>query len=186
MRSFVLAAPCATCPFRKDKAFPLRPAAREQIAASLAQGLTFYCHNTVDYDVDDDQEPNVGASQHCAGAAKSLMLSGGTTQMMRISERLGGVRLDELEERGPEVWPLDEWRRLNEEGTELDEYEVETCVNCDPGCLAPVGFLGNSGAVMRGTESADGVCEECGEPLCSNCADDQGLCAMCSEWTDED
>lgn len=184
MKSFVLHAPCKTCPFRKDKPFYLAPGRRREIAEALQGGDTFYCHDTVQYDDDLEDPPDVHGSQHCAGAAKSIMLSGGTTQMMRIDERLGGIRLDELEKRGPEVWPLDEWQKLNPEGTELEEEDILTCVNCDSGCLAPAGTIGSGGAILSGTESADGECAECGEPLCSNCADDQGFCYSCSEEED--
>lgn len=189
--SIILQTPCATCPFRKDRNFFLYPSRRQEIAQALLEGAAFSCHNTVHWDEDDpeagDESYDHGKTKHCAGAAKSLMLSGGTTQMMRIAERLGDIDLEQLEDRGPEVWPLDEWQRLNDAGTEIeDDEEIAVCETCNPGCLAPAGTLGNSGAILTGTESADGECAECGTPLCSNCADDQGLCYMCTEEEEQE
>ena len=65
--------------------------------------------------------------------------------------------------------------------TQVDEEaEVETCAVSDSGCLAPAGWLG-------GTVAADGRCEACGDPVCSNCRHgEDGPCFDClpedEEW----
>jgi len=65
------------------------------------------------------------------------------------------------------------------------------CAKCPfrsdvPGCLAPAGWL-EGGSVVRGTTSADGECPTCGEPVCSECADENGRCESCAdEWGDEE
>lgn len=190
MTRVVTAAPCANCPFRKDVPIYLRSGRREEIARGLIDGHTFHCHATVDYD-DEGDGHETSESVQCAGAAKALMLSGGTTQMMRIGERLGLVDLDKVAERGAEVWSLADWVRLAERSTGDDpvftDDEVNPCGTVDEGCLAPAGYMGSGGAVISGTESADGECPECGEPVCSNCADAYGHCGTCHSYhQDED
>lgn len=191
----ISAAPCAKCPFRKDVPIYLRLDRRREIARALVGGGGFPCHATVNYDLDEDEgwdsEPDASNASMCAGAAKSLMLDGGTTNHMRVAERLGLVDLDAVAERGSEVWSLAEWQTLAEGATTDDpapaddDEEVETCSTVNAGCLAPAGYAGFNGGVAYGTEPADGECASCGEPLCSNCADTEGRCSMCTEEEDD-
>jgi hypothetical protein len=190
----VVKAPCAKCPFRKDVPIYLRRGRRQEIAEALVEGGDFPCHATVDYSEDGEGTESGSGGATCAGAAKAIMAAGGTTQLMRIAERLGAADLDDVAVRGAEVWDLDDWTRLAEGSTgdapvwEVggEDGEVRACCTVDDGCLAPAGFLSSSGAVVRGSEEADGECVECGEPLCSNCADPEGLCSMCRDWSEDD
>lgn len=189
----MVATPCTSCPFRKDKPIYLRRGRRAEIAQALLSGQSFWCHGTVDYDGDEDEwgevEPNTANAKMCAGAEKALMAIGQSSQMGRIAERLGLVDLDRQEARGAEVWDLHEWQRLNEGATadnpegDGDDDEGEPCGTVGPNCIAPAGFL-VGGGVVEGTEAADSECTECGEPLCSECADAQGRCGLCTEEED--
>lgn len=193
MKTVMTKVPCKLCPFRRDVPIYLRRDRRAEIALSLANGETFWCHSTVDYDAEyeDDEEGSTGDttdSLECIGAAKALLLNGGSTQSMRIADRLGLVDLDAVEAAPVEVWSLSEWQRLAEGATRDDlaaEEEVETCSVVDTGCLAPAGFLGSGGGVVLGTEPADDECSECGEPVCSACLPESGICPNC-EWNSFD
>ena len=94
--NFKLKRPCAKCPFRSDKVFPLHPGRTEDILNGLLRGGTFACHETVDYDnqPDDDEDGDsfhvsTDGEQHSAGAAILLEKMNAPNQMMRIAERLG-------------------------------------------------------------------------------------------------
>ena len=112
--------------------------------------------------------------------------------MSRIAERLGMIDLDAQIETGPEVWDLNTWMTLAEGATgddpkvDEEEGEVETCSVSASGCYAPAGYLGSGGAVIYGTEAADGTCESCGDPVCSNCRHgDDGPCFNCLDEDEE-
>lgn len=190
MSAVISAAPCAKCPFRKDVPVYLRRDRRREIARSLVDGGGFSCHASIDYDVEEDEDPDDSNAVMCAGAAKSIMLDGGTTQNMRVAERLGLANLDTVAERGPEVWSLAEWQTLGEGATgddpaEDEEEEVETCNTVEDGCLAPAGYGGFNGGIAYGTEPADGRCAECDDPLCTACGGEAMLCIMCREEDDD-
>lgn len=188
----ITAAPCAKCPFRKDVPIYLRRGRRAEIARALLTGGDFACHATVDYNTGEDEDGvavvDTSGSSMCAGAAKALLQDGTTSNWMRVAERLGMADLDRTAERGPDVWGMTEWQTLPEGATasnpegdeEDDEPEGETCGTVNAGCLAPAGYA-TGGGIVYGTEVADGACTLCGEALCSNCADSQGRCGMCSE-----
>lgn len=195
MAPVITAAPCAKCPFRKDVPIYLRRERRVEIAGSLVGGSWFPCHATVDYSGDAGDEDDAdwtgdpsGASM-CAGAAKALMANGGTTNLMRVAERLGLVDLDRVEARGPDVWDLATWQQLAEGVTADDpekEEEVVTCSVVNENCLAPAGYGGMNGGVVLGIEPADGECRECGEGLCTECGGEEMLCTTCKPWDDDD
>lgn len=194
-RRAITAAPCAKCPFRRDVPIYLRADRRAEITDALADGASFPCHQTVRWNEDDDGEEwaDVEDGVECAGAQKALMDAGGSGQLARIAERLGMADLDQLAERGADVWSLNDWARLAEGSTgdnptwEVGDADgVSTCNTVNAGCLAPAGTLTPSGAVLEGREEADGECPTCGEGVCSNCADSAGRCSMCTEEPDED
>jgi len=179
--------PCAHCPFRKDVPIYLRQDRRSEIAKHIFNGGMFPCHETTKSVEDKEGEEyrtTTAKTVECAGSAKAVMAVGGTTQMMRISERLGLVNLDEIEANGPECWDLNTWPKLAEGATgdsETQAEAVETCHVVDSGCTAPAGFLGASSAVLDGTDWADFECEICGEWTCENCSDGAGHCNRCIE-----
>lgn len=194
-RQAITAAPCARCPFRQDVPIYLRADRREEITEALAYGQTFWCHGTVEWSEDDDgnEHPETADAVECAGAQKALIAAGGSSQLARVAERLGMADLDQVAERGPDVWSLNDWARLAEGSTaehpvwEVGDADgVVTCETVNAGCLAPAGHLTPSGAVLEGREAADGECPTCGEPVCSACADAAGLCAGCSEREEDD
>lgn len=183
----ILRAACAKCPFRKDVPIYLRAGRREQIARALTDGQPFWCHEYVEFDDDDENYEAPTTGPQCAGAVAALALDGGTTNLTRVEQRLG-FRTNDLT-RGPEVWALRDWPRVPEGATAEtwdpdDDTEVETCGTVEAGCLAPAGYMGAGGGIVYGTEAADGRCKMCEEPLCSNCADENGLCGMCRPWDD--
>lgn len=180
--------PCAKCPFRKDVPIYLRADRRQEIADAIFDGGDFSCHATVSYWEDDDGEcADTTDARICAGAVKALELCGGSMQMMRIAERLGGVR----EGHHPadsevEVWDLNDWMVIPEGATADTEVpDILTCETVGPYCLAPAGYLTLSGAAKVGTEEADDECAECGSPTCPNCLAEDGRCGNCADDEDD-
>jgi hypothetical protein len=107
--NFTMKKPCADCPFRSDKVFPLHPDRARSILDGLLSGGTFSCHKTVDYDrgdeddemEDDDCHIPSAEEQHCAGATILLEKLNRPNQMMRISERLGFYDRTKLDMEAP-------------------------------------------------------------------------------------
>ncbi len=86
---YALTKPCNNCPFLKKGGIPLHPTRVREIAGNKRG--EFACHKTT-VDVEDgegnsDREATEN-SQHCAGAL-IFHEKTGSTQMMRIAERLG-------------------------------------------------------------------------------------------------
>lgn len=102
--------PCDKCPFRTDIQPFLRKSRVEEIDQSLRHS-EFPCHQTIDYDAIEeyDDEENNGSlslydlnnSKHCAGALILLEKLGRSHQMMRISERFGDYKHEELDMNAP-------------------------------------------------------------------------------------
>lgn len=90
---FALRKPCAHCPFRADRPFPLHPERAQEFAEGLIHGGGFNCHKTVtfgDTDTDDDEvQINQENTNWCAGALITMEKSGVSNQQVRIAERLG-------------------------------------------------------------------------------------------------
>lgn len=97
-RYFGLKKPCAHCPFRADRVFPLHHERRVEIAADLMRGEEFVCHKTITY-LDDDSDDEDADTTHtatdqtharsCAGARETARRSGITSQPEQIARRLG-------------------------------------------------------------------------------------------------
>jgi hypothetical protein len=88
---FDLTKPCDQCPFRRGTPIRLTEARVHEIASTMlsAQGGTFPCHKTIDYDkFEDDGDLDPHAS-HCVGALVFAEKHRNRTQYMRIAERLG-------------------------------------------------------------------------------------------------
>ena len=94
-----LTRPCDNCPFRSDIRPYLRQARVRQILSDLFdRQASFACHKTT---IDDGEERAIAPdSQQCAGAM-ILMEPDASTQMMRISERLGVYDRDKLDMNSP-------------------------------------------------------------------------------------
>ena len=85
MNPFALVTPCADCPFLKKGAIRLRAARIEEIVACE---YPFYCHKTTRHD-DEGDAIATNDSVHCAGILIFHEKTGGSTNAMRIGERLG-------------------------------------------------------------------------------------------------
>lgn len=105
---------------------------------------------------------------------------GFATQMTRVSVALRSLDIDALDGSTIPWDTLDDWVLQGEE-----REEVETCNTVERNCLAPAGIMNPNGGISYGTEAADGECVECGEPLCSECADDEGYCGYCSQFEEK-
>lgn len=178
--------PCAECPFRSDVHPYLRGERVTEIAESLFRGDSFPCHKTVDFDEEDERVRNPDEVQ-CAGAEIFLAHQGRSTQMARISERLG-LPVAELDMEAPVFRSESEMR----EHHDPDSAEIETCSVVDDDCEAPAGMVA-FGGVISGREAAEFECYACGEPVCGPCSDvqewkpfgvsagEQRICRNCSD-----
>jgi hypothetical protein len=82
--------PCNNCPFRTDVKPYIRPERVIEIRDTMMKDQSsFPCHKTTDLDEDTQERLNTSGEQQCAGALIILEKNGGSTQLMRISERLG-------------------------------------------------------------------------------------------------
>lgn len=175
--------PCAKCPF-KDGHW-LHEDRRAEIAEGLRQDLSFYCHNSVDYEYEDEEGHSPGlitsSSHECIGAIVLADRDGFATQMTRMAAGLGMLDLDNLD--GSKIpWKgLDDWVYQGE-----DPPSVETCNTVGPNCIAPAGMLHPNGGISLGAEPADLDCPSCGEPVCSECVDAEGYCGFCHFDEDEE
>ena len=191
--NFDLVRPCPKCPFRQDIDGYLRGDRAREIAASLAGGGTFTCHQTT-VDAPEDDEDFGGEmvdgpkAQMCAGAMRALMQSGGPNQMMRIAERTGKLDTDKLDRTVP-VGSLIDFV-AHHSGEDLEEDPEECCSVVDAGCGHPAGVM-MEGTILPAEEKEPTTpCEGCGEYVCENCSDegDEGgrLCNVCLENEQED
>lgn len=104
--------PCPDCPFLVGSTFDesmCRARARE-IADSLSGGGMFPCHKTT-----TNGGAKSGREQWCVGALATMENQGGAhyNQMVRISERLGMLDLDQIEGLDLVHASLDEWVELH-------------------------------------------------------------------------
>jgi hypothetical protein len=94
---FDLKKPCDNCPFLKKGGIRLTQGRIQQIAGYMldSQGATFPCHKTT-IDTDEDGRAATPKSKHCAGALIFAEKNDNANQMMRIAERLGIYKPQEL------------------------------------------------------------------------------------------
>jgi hypothetical protein len=110
-----VARPCANCPFRREGGIRLRPGRIREILGVVTPdrgpGGTFPCHKTVNHDARDH-----ATELECAGALIFAYKQGTSTQMMRISERLGLMDPDLATGDHPEIFDdADEWLETAED-----------------------------------------------------------------------
>jgi hypothetical protein len=177
-KALIRATPCDNCPWRAefhgDDDY-LRPGRRAGILLSLQQGGFFPCHKTTVPDDNDSDMVPTADSVECAGSVLMMLREMDAPFVIRLVDK---AWIDEFLERndGVELWTYADVAADNGEAAD----DVEPCNTVDHGCLAPAGYM-TGGGVVHGTVSADGYCDECGEPLCSNCATDDGICPGCAD-----
>lgn len=196
--AFTLTSPCKKCPFRTDSDAYLRPERYSEIASSLNQGSDFVCHQTIDYNDDDEGESqaSIGSrSQMCAGAMATLEKQNTPTQSMRVAERMGLYDASKLED-APVYDSLAEWVKekagiptvTDENG---DTYEFGHCEVVSSRCADPAGMMIGGSAVsnpkLPTCNPLEDNCQSCGSMMCSECTseNDPTLCVECDEG-DED
>ena len=86
-KPYGMTTPCDNCPFRSDVKPYLTQIRVREIERSLVRA-EFPCHKTTKHD-DDGEHVRTEAEMHCAGALILMEKEGRSSQMMRISERLG-------------------------------------------------------------------------------------------------
>lgn len=150
-------APCANCPFLKKGGVRLTMARVEEIAGGvlMSQGRTFQCHKTLRK-----------KEQHCGGALIFAEKNGNATQMMRIAERLGLYKPDQL--KGREL-VFDTMADMMKTAVDYQEGTGEPCHVVDADCTAPAGYQTSSG-VAESAATAQYECHECCEPVCGECS----------------
>lgn len=186
-KRYVPTHPCAKCPFLatfKDDKDYLHRNRRPGIMRSVHAGGDFPCHETTVYDTDSDDMIPTSESKTCAGLTLVMLRAGyDPPGPLKYMERLGAFDAEAFVEANEhvETWSHDEACGLEDEPDE----EFEPCNTVGPYCIAPAGYM-EGDAVVRGTESADCICPCCGEPVCSECADDEtGHCGTCAEYEDD-
>lgn len=182
--NWVTRQPCANCPFRdNDLRASLGRERRAEIAQSLEAGDNFHCHATIDYSSGEDEgyvDPH--GSLSCSGAIAVLNRGGGSTQLQRIAERLGGQQATDP---GTELVPyadLEHWV-----GTGESLGTGEPCSVCGPSCEHPAGWGAGGGVSTNYVADAPHQCWGCAEPVCDACSvpnpdgTDTVLCDYCQE-----
>lgn len=101
--NFNLTRPCRDCPFRREGGIRLHRERAREIAKNtiLAQGASFPCHKTVDYDScseDGAPLPSDGES-YCAGAIAFGLNNRMLNQILRIAQRLGMWKSKDIKDR---------------------------------------------------------------------------------------
>lgn len=181
----VIPRPCAKCPWRatfKGDDDYLRPGRRAEIARALLDGGDFPCHETID---SDEYLPGDGTT--CSGAAL-VMLRAGHEGPLKFAMRLKMIDVEAFEAHNDalELWTLREALDELHDDDDVDDPEEGTCNTVEAGCEAPAGFM-TGGEVVHGDTLISTTCPGCGEFVCDNCSDDDGMCfGMCSEEEPDD
>lgn len=109
---FGLKAPCADCPFRKDKRFELGSRRRAEELAQVARSGGFDCHKTVDWEEDGPGQVKRNGTQKCAGATITAVKGGELPFLIRVALQLGHAPkgyLDDLDYDSALYDSLDAW-----------------------------------------------------------------------------
>lgn len=104
-----LTTPCANCPFRTDRHFPLSAERAAEIADNLRGGGDFPCHKTLDYDENGEADINGPRAQRCAGMLIVMEKSGVPNRIIQIAQRLGLYDPEKLDMAAPVYPTLDAW-----------------------------------------------------------------------------
>ncbi len=103
--------PCANCPFRADKRFPMLRERREEIADAVLNDGYFPCHQTMDYEDDCDEPRETKKTHFCIGAF--IVMDNEDTayqnQMVRLECRLGILNPEEIDYESDVFESLDDW-----------------------------------------------------------------------------
>ena len=110
---YTLTGPCSNCPFRCDKPFYLDNERVDEIADELLAQRDFMCHKTTEF-TDDGEVEIVARTRACGGAMATLEREGRSTQMQRITERLGG-KVATPDPDAPVYDSIEEWREAMHE-----------------------------------------------------------------------
>ena len=184
MADFKLIRPCAHCPFRTDVPGYLRRERALEIAEAVACGSEFPCHETTvsveEWDGDGGDMVADENSQFCAGALIAMENAGHANQVMRIAERVGVYDAERLDMKAPVVKSLHQFVEHHNSGGDGFDTEV-TCGVVDQGCLSPAGVLLNGFVLPVQPDGEVAECPTCGQHVCENCSDDEGVCNHCSE-----
>lgn len=210
---YTLKGPCSNCPFRSDKPFYLDEDRVTEIAESLRDGATFYCHKTVVYDDppesqdldpeasdacdDEESDPSFSGritnrARACAGALATMEREGRPNQIMRIAHRLGFYDPENLDKDAPVYPSLAAWtaaRRSDEASASGDAPQAQYCeVAHDNDCLNPPARMGAFGveASLDGPKTTD-ECPACGHAMCEQCTSetDEGSGQICKQCNGE-
>jgi hypothetical protein len=103
---YSMTTPCANCPFRSD----VTPYIREDRVREIKDGLVrgeFPCHKTT-VNAGDGERVSTDDSIHCAGALILMIKEDRSSQMMRISHRLGMFDPEKLDMGAPVYDSFDE------------------------------------------------------------------------------
>lgn len=103
---YSMTTPCSNCPFRNDVKPYIREDRVREIEDSLVRG-EFPCHKTTEDDGDGDRRAT-DESIHCAGALILMIKEDRSSQMMRISHRLGMFDPEKLDMNAPVYDSFDE------------------------------------------------------------------------------
>jgi hypothetical protein len=194
---YTLPGPCSNCPFRNDQPSYLRPERVVEIGTAILNQEDFMCHKTVDYT--EDEGRTAAKTRVCGGALATLDREGKSTQMQRITERLG-MPVATFAPDLPVYDSVAEWvHAKNGVPTVVSEYEgvteileYEHCGVVSAACEDPAGFMMGSGASENLDEPTcnpltDG-CSSCGSLMCSSCRseDDDSVCVVCAEGDDDE
>jgi len=161
--------PCDNCPFLKKGGIRLTEGRVRELAQNILndQGGTFPCHKTT-VDSGDDECDLVATenSSHCAGALIFALRNGNMTQMMRIAQRLGMFKPDDLMAQKRVVSSvcadLSEFLEVNGFGRDDD---FECCCVCDQDCEFPANY-----ETFNITPFRLKNCWACGECVCKSCS----------------
>lgn len=197
---YTLAGPCSNCPFRNDQPSYLKPERVIEIAETLLAQEEFYCHKTVDYPDNPETggaDPVVGGrARVCGGATATMAREGRSTQMERITERLG-LPVAEADSEAPVYDSIAEWVRAKNGVPAVTQMvmgkpetmELEHCGVVGSECEDPAGYAGWGGATANLEEPMCNPfegCEACGSAMCPACRADDHYCINCAEEDSDD